>query len=308
MKKGTIVVTGAGGRVGQEVVRSLLEQDYPEIRTAVHRPTASMTLPAHLETVSIEYDNPLSIRAALQGAEKLFWVTPGGSSQAQYTQTMVEQARACGVRHIVKLGALGCDAEPIYGADRQCWASEQTIAQSGIDHTFLRASWFNQIFTDGDLRDQINIGHVYVMFCAGRAGWVDCRDVGRAAAQVLLGEGHQGLTYNLTGPDLLSFCDISNIMSDVAGRDVEFIALAESVVRHMFRHEDRDTLEARIGNFHKLSAGHLAYVTADLFRLTGQRPTTFVRFVHDYADVLFTDVPSLHVPSAADANLALRHP
>lgn len=287
MSDTTIVVTGATGRSGQEVVRHLLGKKHVRVRAAVHHRHKAHDIPSHVEVVEIEQNDPRSVEAALRGADKLFWVTPGGVEQVPQTAIMVPMAQKLGIKHIVKLGNIGCDEEPIYETDRQCFESEQAIAKSGIDHTFLRGSWFNQIFVSGDLLAQIRQGAAYMMFTEGKTGWLDCRDIGAIGATVLTEPGHHGKTYNMTGPEPLSFGDIGEIMSNVAGRTIQFVKLSEDVVRQMFAHEPAAVVDARIGCLAKLRDGYIENISNDVERLLGRPAISFEQFTRDYAEILF---------------------
>jgi uncharacterized protein YbjT (DUF2867 family) len=284
-KKPLIVVTGATGRTGGEVLAGLTGRDDVEVRAAVHSPAKLKSAPSYVEVVALDYADRDSIAQALAGATKVYWVTPGGVEQIDYTRTMVEAAKAAGVAHIVKVGSLDPDIEPITGTDRQCGESERLIAASGIPYTFLRCSFYDQMFVAGV--DGLRHGPTFIAISKGRTGWIDCRDIGAVAVEALVGDGHTNKVYNLTGPEVLSFDDIQRIMTGVAGRPVPFVEVPEQALRQMFAHETAECVEARLGCLRKLRGDYIAYVTDDVERLVGRPPISFAQFCRDYAASLF---------------------
>ena len=299
MAKPLIVVTGATGRTGGEVLRQLAARTDVAVRAAVHSPDKLKNAGSNVQVVAMDYGNTDSMVRALQGADKLYWVTPGGVGQIDYTRTMVDAAGAAGIRHIVKVGSLDPDVEPITGTDRQCGESERLIADSGIAHTFVRASFYNQMFVAGV--DGLRHGDTFMALADGRTGWIDCRDIGAVAAQVLVEEGHADKVYNLTGPEVLSFNDIQRIMETEAGRPVAFVRLPEAALRQMFAHETEECVEARLGCLRKLSGDYIAYVTDGVQALLGRPPIPFTQFCRDYARQLFDTsmAPPFAAPRAA---------
>jgi uncharacterized protein YbjT (DUF2867 family) len=285
MAKPLIVVTGATGRTGGEVLARLAARPDVTVRAAVHSPDKLKNARPHVQVVALDYADADSMARALQGADRLYWVTPGGVGQIGYTRTMVDAARAAGVGYIVKVGSLDPDVEPITGTDRQCGESERLIAASGIAHTFVRASFYNQMFVAG--ADGLRHGDTFMALAAGRTGWIDCRDIGAVAAQVLVAPEHAEKVYNLTGPEVLSFDDLQRIMEAEAGRPVAFMRVPEAALRQMFAHETEECVEARLGCLRKLTGDYIAYVTDDVQALLGRPPIAFAQFCRDYARQLF---------------------
>lgn len=304
MERPLIVVTGASGRVGQHVVLHLLRHGYPHMRAAFHHLQDAVSLPNDVERAPIEYHEPASVLNALEGAERMFLLTPGGIQQAEETRVLVEAAAQVGVRHIVKVGTLKCDEPPILPTDVQCSSAEQLIRDSGCDFTFLRCSFFNQLFVAPEALAQVRAGAGFTALCDGATGWVDCRDVGEAAANVLMApEGHRGRIYDVTGPECLSFDDIRDIMSRVAGHPVQFIKLSEDMLSQIYANESDATIEARLGCLVKLREGYIAYVTPDLRKLIDRAPRSFEEFARDHAHLLFPDLGDTDRHLPFDASL-----
>ena len=283
-----IVIMGATGRTGRETLVNLLGRPGVTLRAVANangRPAAPQE---GVEFVTADYTASDSMRRALHGAQRVFWVTPGGLDQIRYTEIMVDAARLCGVQHIVKIGNIGCDTAPITETDVQCQGAEKHIRQSGCKYTFLRGSWYNQIFTHGGPDYPVrNPDGSFVSLGEGKAGWVDCRDIGAVAAAALTAHDHYNKTYTMTGPEALSFTDLGQIMSAVAGRPIIFRRMEFKAPPGVPSAADVEKMQARMAILKKLADGLIAEVTDHVQHVLGRPPIAFNTFAQDHAKLLF---------------------
>ena len=293
---------GATGRTGREVLLQLVQRADVSVRAAARSPAHLPELNVKVPVVDVDYTRTDVLEAALRGADRMYWVTPGGVDQLRYTRTMIEAALRAGIQHIVKVGTLDPNIAPITGTDRQCGESERIIAESGIAYTFLRCSFYDQMFIMG--ADGLRSGSTFISVSDGKTGWLDCRDIGAVAAKVIAEGGHAGKVYNLTGPQVLGFDDLQKILERVAGRPVHFIRITTDMITQMFAHESAECIEARLGCLTKLSGGFIAYTTDDVRKLLGRSATSFEVFARDHARQLFEDDMPPEVPGARAVELS----
>jgi uncharacterized protein YbjT (DUF2867 family) len=150
----TILVTGATGNAGSEVVKQLVSSFSSSsgqgvIRAAVHSQNKADKFRQYGETVEIvnmDYDKPETIAAALNKVGKLFLLTLPSLNMTDISSKVVREAKKNGVQHIVKLSVFGADAEPGIIIGRLHRQEEKIIEESGITYTFLRSSAFMQNF------------------------------------------------------------------------------------------------------------------------------------------------------------------
>ncbi|MGA7927058.1 MAG: NAD(P)H-binding protein [Candidatus Sulfotelmatobacter sp.] len=135
-----ILITGASGNVGREVVKQALAVGL-KIRATFHSPTVAAQAPAGLEGVIMDYAKSETIRPALQGVEKIFLVGPPVRELPALEANFVREVRANGRKHIVKLSALGGRESMFPSGHRD---SEENIEASGLPYTFLRPNGFMQ--------------------------------------------------------------------------------------------------------------------------------------------------------------------
>ena len=201
----TTAVIGATGKTGRRVADVLEERGLSVRRLA--RGT----------TPGFDWDQPEGWRQALDGVDRLYatyvpdLAVP--ESAAAITR-FIEVARDAGVRHIVLLSGRGED-----GA-RRC---EEILFASGIPATVVRASWFLQNFTEGMLRDAVLTGVLALPAGDVREPFIDVDDIAAVAVEALTGSGHEGRLYEVTGPQSLSFAEMASLLSEVHGREVQYL-------------------------------------------------------------------------------------
>ena len=187
-----ILVTGASGTVGSEVVKAL---GAFRARVRAGYRTRPQNVPEGVESVALEYDRPDTLRPAMKDVETLFLV----SNSITPELTVVDEARHAGVKRIVKLSVLRA-AEEGYIFARWHRAVERHIEASGLAWTFLRSNGFMQnvvTYMGETIRTQ---SAFYSSGGDGAASHIDVRDLGAVAASVLVEMGHEGQAYELTGP------------------------------------------------------------------------------------------------------------
>jgi uncharacterized protein YbjT (DUF2867 family) len=287
----TISPRDATGTTGKLVVKELLRRPGVRVRAAVRSLEKARTLlPPGVEVVQMDYRRPQTVASAMQGATRLFLLTPGGSEQVEQAWVAVEAARAAGVTRIVRLGSLQAqDRGPTTQVERWCQMTEQMVARSGIPWTFLRPTWFNQDFTELYFAPQVRSGLLLAPLGQGRAAWVDCRDVAAVAAAALTEAAHEGQAYTLTGPEVIGLPEIMATLSRVSGRKIRYYDTPELpqrlLVRYVLGFPTRD-VDAMLELIGKLRGGYLEHLTTDVERVLGRRPISFEQFAQDHAALL----------------------
>lgn len=276
-----ILVTGASGRIGSSTVKSLQEQGQP-VRAGIHLQPLAIN---GVETCAIDFDRPGTLPPALEGIDQLFLI----SREVKHEMAMVEAALEAGVKRIVKLSSFRADKDTFL-VGRLHREIERRIEKSGIAWTFLRPNYLMQNFITllGD--DIRNEDAIYFSIGDARTSFIDARDVGAVAAQVLTGHGHDGKAYDLTGPEAINYHEAAAMLSDALGRTIRYVPIGDDEFRkklqdmgvpdeyvEIFVDVNRQT---RLGN----TGEHI--VTASVEEVTGQSATPFTQFCRDYASDL----------------------
>ncbi|MEV0759824.1 SDR family oxidoreductase [Nocardia sp. NPDC050435] len=269
-----ILVTGATGTIGSEIVRQLAA-DGGKVR-AVTRDPARARVPAGVEVVRGDYTDAASMAAAMTGAEAVFLVSVLGPDDLDADRALVATARDAGVRRVVKLSAIGT-GEPGLG-DFSTWhlPGENAVRDSGLEWTILRPSSFAS--NTLSWADPIRAGQpVPNLTGTGIQGVIDPRDVAAVAVHALRTSEHAGRLYTLTGPELLSGPDQAAILGAALGRRLEVADIPHADAAEHMRAAGMSArfVEGALAGQAYIRAGGNAVLTADVATVLGRPPHTY---------------------------------
>lgn len=284
----TILVTGATGTVGREIIKQLSIVDGVRVRAGVHSLIKGENLKRlpDVEVVEMEFTKPDALHAAFTHVDKMFLITPLTDKQVDMAKTLVDEAKKAGVKHIVNLSALGAEDELGVQLSRWHRQIEQYIADSGIPFTFLRPSSFMQNFVKYSSKGIKEKNTIYMPTGDGKVGYIDSRDIASVGVEILKGSGHEGMVYDLTGPEALSMQEVATIISEETGKPIRFVDVPEEAARDAMQQEGLPEwmIDAMLELHGSYKEGQGSYVTNGVEELTGRRPHTFRRFVQDYKE------------------------
>ncbi|MFI6741029.1 NAD(P)H-binding protein [Nonomuraea sp. NPDC050451] len=271
-----ILVTGATGNVGSELVAALASAGRP-VRALVRDPRRA--LPAGAEPVTGDLNQPESLAAALDGVQGLY-LMPGYAN----LPGLLARARDAGVRHVVLLSGGSAALEDLGNAvSRYMTLSERAVRESGLAWTFLRP----RSFMSNALRwlPQLEAGDVVrVPFADVPVAAVDPYDIAAVAARALLGGEHEGRIHELTGSRALLPADQVAVLARVLGRDLRCEGLTNSQARAEM--EADMPVEYVDAFFQFFVDGTLdeATVHPTVEDVLGRPPRTFEQWAQDHAD------------------------
>lgn len=208
-KTDPILVIGGTGTTGRRVARLLTEQGHAvrvASRSSAHR---------------FDWSDPGTWAAALDGVRTAY-VVPNDFDP--HTPELVAAARDGGLERLVLLSARGAD-DPGYYADRRNTDNghldgEKALAGSGLEWTVLRPTWFAQNFTEGFFSPLVEAGDLRLPIGGAACPYVDTDDIAEVAVAALTRDGHQGRTYELTGPRPLTLDEVAREFTAATGREV----------------------------------------------------------------------------------------
>ncbi|HTA00373.1 MAG TPA: NmrA family NAD(P)-binding protein [Streptosporangiaceae bacterium] len=225
-----ILVTGATGQVGYHLMEALADL-HAEATAMVRVPAKAADLPGSPNHLVATLDGPPPADV-LRTFDPVFLLSPAHEGQVELELIFIDALLAAGHRpHIVKVAADGFE-DP--DCEVRFMRSHREIAvhldASGLPVTYLAPSLYmeNLLESADTIRDQ---GTIFAPAGQGRVGFVAASDVAKAAARVLTGEGHEGQTYVLTGPQALTYADVAARVSAVLAREVDYGDLPESLAK-----------------------------------------------------------------------------
>jgi uncharacterized protein YbjT (DUF2867 family) len=277
-----VLVTGATGRVGRNVVDLLIDAGVP-VRALVHRSEPAVTLPANVEVVTGDFTAPESLDAGLRGVGAVFlvWTAPPTTAPA------VVERIATHTRRVVLLSAPHKTPHPFFQQPNPMatlYAEiERLIAAAGLESTIIRPGmfasnalswWAPAIRTDGVVRWP---------YGAAETAPVDDRDVAAVAALTLYQDGHAGGDYVLTSPESLSQAEQVSIIGDVLGRRITFEELSPDEFRSETEGSWPRPVVDMLLDAWGATMGTPAYITSTVFDILGSEPRSFRQWVTDHA-------------------------
>jgi uncharacterized protein YbjT (DUF2867 family) len=269
-----ILVTGATGNVGREVVQELL-RDGRSVRVLTRNPTR-VSLPPDVEVASGDLSASDGLKALLDGIRDLFLIRVPGSDP------FLQMARQCGVERVVFLSSSAIDSPTENAIGRSHRHTEELIRQSGLKWTFVRPGAFmsNSLQWSGSIRSE---GVVRAPFGDVATAPIDPRDIASVAATALTSAGHDGQIYTLTGPEALTPREQVRILSTVLGSEIRFedvpAALAEAHMKRVAPPEIVDALFALMRD----QAKRPAQILDTAPQVTGVPAHTFAQWAADHA-------------------------
>ena len=272
-----ILVTGASGNVGSALLSELRTLGVPA-RAAYRDPER-----AGPGDVTLDFADPAGFPAAFDGVEAVFLLAGVSPRQTELELNVVAAAVESGVR-VVKLSVWRAD-EGLSPIARLHHPVEEALVASGLPWTILRPNFYLQNFLR---QPSIRAAGVFsTPLITAPISFVDTADIARVAARVLTTEGHEGRTYDITGPEALTYDETAEQFSEILGRSVRYISQPDDEARAamLARGMPEFYADALIEVAQAYRTGGAEKVTPTVEELTGRPATTFGEFVRAHRDV-----------------------
>jgi uncharacterized protein YbjT (DUF2867 family) len=235
------------------------------------------------EVAEASYEDHESMRRALRGTRTLFMVSANETAdRARRHATAVDAAVAAGVERIVYLSFLNAAPEATLTFARDHWLTEEHVRSVGVGYTFLRDGPYLDYFpalagADGVIRGPAG---------EGRVGAVARDDVAEVAVAVLLGEGHDGRTYDVTGPQAITLREAAEEISRATGREVAYHPeTMEEAYESRSSHGALEwEVEGWVTSYTAIAAGEMDVVSDTVGELTGHAPMGLAEFLRRYPE------------------------
>lgn len=278
-----ILVTGASGTNGVELIKRLSAVG-ASVRAMVRKPRdpGDRAFPG-VDFVTADFDDPQSIRRALEGIERAFLVTNSSERVEEQQLRFVELAHAAGVRQIVYLSQLHAAGNSPVRFLRYHAAVEDAISSSGMNFTHLRPNLYMQGLL-GFRGSIVSQGQFFAPAGDARVSIVDVRDIASVAAAALTENGHQGKVYDITGPEALTHAEMASELSQALGRHIAFVDVPESAMRAALLGFGVPEWQADglIEDYAHYRRGEAATISSAVQHVTSRPPGSFSAFARNY--------------------------
>lgn len=277
---GTILITGATGNVGSQVLIRLPAD--ADIRAGLVTPN-SPDRPLARDVTRVEFDfaRPETFRPALEGVEKLFLLRPPTLADVnRYFVPVIQAAEAEGVRHVVFLSLLGAENNRIVPHAK----IEKLLTASPLQWTFLRAGFFMQNLNTthrAEIRDR---DEIFIPAGNGTTSFTDVRDIAAAAAIALTEPCHENKAYPITGAQALTYTQVADMLTEELGRKIRYAnpSLARFALRQLIKGSTLSYAVITTAIYATARYGKAGGMTDDFKRLTGRDPISIRQYIADY--------------------------
>jgi uncharacterized protein YbjT (DUF2867 family) len=261
------LVLGATGKTGRRILRMLADLGVPT------RAGSRSAVPA------FDWNDEAGWGACLDGAHAVYvnyapdLAMPGATDAIA---TLVEKAKRAGARRLVILSGRG---------EEEAQACERIVQASGLDWTVVRASWFNQNFSEGAFVEMVQAGEIALSAGDVPEPFVDVQDIAEVAVAALTQPGHAGEVYEVTGPRMLTFREATAEIAAATGRGIRYVhvphdAFVEGVARSG---APKDVVWMLDYLFATVLDGRNAHVTDGVQRALGRPPRDFADYCREIA-------------------------
>ncbi|MER5464161.1 SDR family oxidoreductase [Streptomyces sp. NPDC002668] len=275
-----IAVTGAGGQIGGRLARRLSGRGVGA-RLLGRDPGRLPDLAGCVKAPPAAYGDGEAMRRAIEGADTLFLVSAReAADRVREHITVVDAAVAAGVERIVYVSFVGAAPDATFTFARDHWHTEEYIRGTGLAYTFLRDNLYMAVLpalaaADGVIRGPAG---------DGRVGAVAHEDIADVAAAVLLGEGHDGATYDVTGPEALSLDEVAAELTRVSGRQITYVTetRAEAYASRAGYGAEEWEVAGWVSSYEAIANGETATVSDVVPRLTGRPAQGFTEYLAEH--------------------------
>lgn len=225
-----IVVTGASGEFAADAIAELLARGVPfdQLILVTRTPEKLASFAeAGITVRQGDFDRPESLPAAFEGGKRLLLISTRGENAVTRHAAALSAARRAGIRHVVYTSFINPVEDNPATPARDHRLTEEALKRSGMAYTILR----NQRYADALVeRGAQALATGEIITNAGRGKWapVARRDCAAAAAVVLTTGGHEGKTYDITGPDLINEREFAQLLGEIVRRPVRVLEVSDT--------------------------------------------------------------------------------
>jgi uncharacterized protein YbjT (DUF2867 family) len=285
----TIFLTGVTGNVSSAVVQELQGAGHKLVGLVRDpaKPQAQSMKACGVELRTGDLSKPRTVEGAFAGVDVAFLLTPRGELAPYQASNALWGARQGGVKHIVRLSAVGAAHDAPTLNSRLHALSDTELVESGIPYTIVKPHLFlNSLLSTA--KTVVEQGAIHFALGAAAQPMIDVRDIAASVAAILQAPAsHAGKTYTLTGPVAISMHEVASEISAVIGKSVKYVAVpVDAFVEQLSKFGMDDYSQVAMRDyFTAYSQGWSSDVTRTVVELTGRPPIGLHEFVRDFAGV-----------------------
>ncbi|MGV3526999.1 MAG: SDR family oxidoreductase [Candidatus Sericytochromatia bacterium] len=285
----TLLITGAGGQLGQLVLEALLKTaTHPALVATTRQPDKLAAFAQRGVSVrAADFNQPETLSAAFAGATRMLLIsTDAVGARVEQHRQAIQAAVAAGVQHIVYTSWPHADSSPALVAPDHA-ATEQILRESGVSYTILRNHLYSENLL-GSLKSALATGVLAGSTGGGKAAYVTRQDCANAAAAVLLAPAAASCVLDISGPKAYTQAEIAQLASELTGQPIQAIDLPDAEYRQALVGAGLPEFVADLllSFDQAIRKGDAAEVSSSVQDLTGQAPEDLAGFLRAHLDAL----------------------
>lgn len=275
-----ITISAVSGQLGQAVIPLLLQHIQPsELNLVVRTPAKTEVFAKQgIRVQQADYASFDALLKGFQGTDILLLISAFGTvpERIQQHRNAIDAAKQAGVKHIIYTSFIDADPESpseiaVVHAD-----TEQYLQASGVAWTILS----NSVYADDVLRNAGQALRTGVLTSAMKdpgTSFITRLDLARATATILLGKGHEGKIYTLTGPAAITQQQFARLLSEVTGKSIQYVPVSFDQLQAGLKQAGLPELIVNmlVSSQKATAQGRTSLVTDDVAKLTGQAPEPY---------------------------------
>lgn len=230
-----VLVTGATGNIGSQLVPSLTAHDDVKVRVFVRDEEKAAPLKATGAELSVgTFEDAQAVRNAVQGIDTVVLITAPNPDAFDQANTVLSAAKEAGVRKVVRISAIKASSDGPTDNTRQHGRTDHEIQASGLTYVILRPQFYMQnVFVSA--QTIAGDGNMYWGMGDGSLGMIDLRDVVDCAEECTLSDEYDNQILDLTGPESISFHDVADSLTRSLGKSVNYVPVSVEMVEQSIR-------------------------------------------------------------------------
>lgn len=268
-----ILVTGSTGTIGKALVKALQSRGASFVAGVTNEQRGKDVLGEDVPTVVFNYEREVTYQTATAGVTKVFLLGPPlRTDMDTLVLPFVEHLKVTGINRVVYVSALGLEHVKKLPFHTRV---VEALKTHGFDYTILEPTFFAQNFKNYEWENITQRGITFVPAGDGKVGFVDVEDIALVAATVLTGDGHEGRSYTITGPELLTYGEAAEQLSEVLGKPVHYPAPSPEVYTQVLKEAGAPDFIASymVPVYSLIADGKVNVLSDDVKQLTGKKPT-----------------------------------